>query len=136
MMSTLDNLIVKLINEEWLENNNQTIAMTVKNSQSKNKNNRQNDFKLRKEKEEKYTHCDKPNHTEKNCYIKYPEKRPKKDFKDSGNRKQEKPLYSLKTDSKNDSKSDFSLTAVYAAAAIMKDIWLADSETSRHICKN
>lgn len=142
-MLKLNELIVKLIDEEWLEKNNKIITMTVKlNEWSKSKNNWN---KNKKESKKWYNYCKKTDHTKESCFIKhlkkkkeYDERRKetnknnRKDEKDTAKDNNKKKLNNLKSDLK----INFSLTAIYTAIIITEDSWLADSEISYYICKN
>jgi len=65
----LNNLIIKLINEEHLKEENEKLALMSKkrNHKDKKKKNKKRNVNKNKSKNEMYTHCKKAVHFKNNC---------------------------------------------------------------------
>ncbi len=137
----LDDLIVKLIYEECLEERNEKLALMSKkkNHKDKKRKNKKRNVNKNKNENEMYIHCKKAVHFKNNCWKLHSEKmlkelKKKQETRKKKEKKKEKKKF-LSSEDKWYNENSVILTAVESySLMINKMSWIADFNTTQHMC--
>jgi len=137
---TLNDLIIKLIDEECLKEKNEKLSLMSKkkNYKDKKKKNKKRNVNKNKNKNEMYTHCKKAVHFKNNYWKLHSEKMPeelkkKQETKKKKEKKKKKKKFLSFEDKYNE--NTVILTAVKSYSLVINKMsWIADFNTTQHMC--
>ena len=137
----LNDLIVKLIDEECLKEKNEKLALMSKkrNHKDKKKKNKKININKNKSKNKMYIHCKKAVHFKNNCWklhLKKMSKEIKKKQKTKKKKEKEKKKFLSFENKQYNENSVILIVVENYSFMINKMLWIADFNTIQYMCCN